>query len=78
MAFDQSKIGQHITGQMEALEKDFGDDAEIGDICTVVEIIVPQGDETFQTQTRVRFTGRPHVGIGLLRQAEQSLLNMRG
>ncbi len=74
MAFDASKVGQHIAQQMEALEESFGEDAEIGEICTVVEVRVPQGNDTFESQVRVRFTGHPFTAIGLLEVARNSML----
>lgn len=75
MALDQSKVGQHIAAQMEALEADYGDDCEIGDICTIVEVVGPHG-----SHVRVRSSDmRPHVVIGLLRISEEMFLSaMRG
>lgn len=75
MPLDQSKVGQHITAQMEALEADYGDDCEIGDICTIVEVVGPHG-----SHVRVRSSDmRPHVVIGLLRISEEMFLSaMRG
>ncbi len=75
MPLDQSKVGQHITAQMEALEADYGDDCEIGDVCTIVEVVGPHG-----SHVRVRASDmRPHVVIGLLRISEEMFLSaMRG
>jgi hypothetical protein len=75
MPLDQSKVGQHITAQMEALEADYGDDCEIGDVCTIVEVVGPHG-----SHVRVRSSDmRPHVVIGLLRISEEMFLSaMRG
>ena len=39
MALDQSKIGRVVAEQMEAIEGDYGDDCEIGDVCTIVEVV---------------------------------------
>ncbi|MGB7589409.1 MAG: hypothetical protein WBM00_11950 [Solirubrobacterales bacterium] len=70
MALDQTKVGQHITAQMEALEADYGDDCEIRDICTIVEVVGPHG-----SHVRVRSSDiRPHVVIGLLRTSEAMFL----
>ena len=33
MALDQSKMGRVVAEQMEAIEADYGDDCEIGDVC---------------------------------------------
>jgi hypothetical protein len=72
MSIDQARVGAHIAEQMEAIERDYGDDCEIGDICTVVEVLGPHG-----SHVRVRPSdARPHVGVGLLRWAEATLLRM--
>lgn len=74
MALDQSKVGQVVAQQMEALEADYGDDCEIGDVCTIVEIVGPHG-----SHVRVRNSdARPHAIIGLLRVAEASVLSSYG
>ncbi len=75
MPLDQSKVGQHITAQMEALEADYGDDCEIGDVCTIIEVVGPHG-----SHVRVRSSDmRPHVVIGLLKISEEMFLSaMRG
>ncbi len=70
VALDQSKVGQHIASQMEAIEADYGDDSEIGDICTIVEIRGPHG-----SHVRMRSTASsPHSTLGLLKLAEQVAL----
>jgi hypothetical protein len=74
VAIDQSKIGQVVAEQMEAVERDYGDDCEIGDVCTVVEVLGPHG-----SHVRVRnSSGRPHIGVGLLHVAEALLLGSMG
>jgi hypothetical protein len=74
MALDQTKVGQVVAQQMEALEAQYGDDCEIGDVCTIVEIIGPHG-----SHVRVRNSdARPHSVIGLLRVAESSVLSTYG
>ena len=74
MSIDQARVGAHIAAQMEAIERDYGDDCQIGDICTVVEVLGPHG-----SHVRVRPSdARPHVGVGLLRWAEMTLLQMGG
>jgi hypothetical protein len=74
MALDQSKVGTVVAKQMEALEADYGDDCEIGDVCTIVEVLGPHG-----SHLRVRSSDmRPHITIGLLRTSEAMFLsNMR-
>jgi hypothetical protein len=70
VALDQSKVGQHIALQMEAIEADYGDESEIGDICTIVEIRGPHG-----SHVRMRSTAAsPHSTLGLLKLAEQVAL----
>jgi hypothetical protein len=75
MTLDQTKVGQVVTAQMEALEEAYGEDCEIGDVCTIVEVIGPHGSDV-----RVRSSDlRPHVSIGLLRMAESIFLaSLRG
>ena len=70
VALDQRKIGKVVTEQMEALEVDYGEGCEIGDVCSVVEIIGPHG-----STVRVRSSDpRSHIAIGLLRVAEATML----
>jgi hypothetical protein len=69
MTIDQTKIGQVVTEQMEAIEGHYGDDCEIGDICTIVEVVGPHG-----SHVRVRTSdARTHIVAGLLRVAEAML-----
>lgn len=70
MAIDASKIGQVVAAQMEALEARFGDDCEIGDVCTIVEITGPHGSEVAMRSSDMR----AHSLIGLLRLAEAMTL----
>jgi hypothetical protein len=66
MALDATKIGQVVAAQMEALERDYGEDCEIGDVCTIVEVLGPHG-----SHVRVRGSDmRPHIMIGLSRMSE--------
>jgi hypothetical protein len=70
MALDQTKIGQVVAEQMAALEAHYGEGYEIGDVCTVVEIIGPHG-----STVRVRSSDpRSHIAVGLLRVAEATML----
>ena len=74
MGLDQSKIGRVVAEQMEAIEGDYGEDCEIGDVCTIVEVIGPHG-----SHVRVRSSDmRPHSGLGLIRMAEQAMLGNLG
>ncbi|HEY8082900.1 MAG TPA: hypothetical protein VIE64_05010 [Solirubrobacterales bacterium] len=75
MALDQSKMGQVVAAQMEALEADYGEDCQIGDVCTIVEVLGPHG-----SHIRVRTNDmRPHIALGLVRMAEQAMIgNMQG
>jgi hypothetical protein len=74
MTFDQSKIGQVVAAQMEALEGRYGDDCEIGNVCTIVEVIGPHGSEVSVRSSEAR----PHTTIGLLRMAETMMLRSLG
>jgi hypothetical protein len=71
MTFDQTKVGQVVAAQMEALEGRFGDDCEIGDVCTIVEVLGPHGSSVSVRSSE----GRTHSTVGLLRMAEAMLLS---
>jgi hypothetical protein len=70
MAMDATKIGNVVATQMEALEGRFGDDCEIGDVCTIVEVVGPHGSEVAMRSSDIR----AHSLIGLLRLAEAMTL----
>ncbi|HXN37885.1 MAG TPA: hypothetical protein VN892_07595 [Solirubrobacteraceae bacterium] len=72
MALDASKIGQVVAEQMEALEGRFGDDCQIGDVCTIVEVLGPHGSSV---AVRHGADVRTHGLIGLLRLAERAALS---
>jgi hypothetical protein len=74
MTFDQSKIGQVVAAQMEALEERYGDDCQIGDVCTIVEVIGPHGSDVAVRSSEAR----PHLLVGLLRMAETMILSQIG
>ncbi len=68
MAFDQLKVGQLSAELMENLEQRYSEDAEIGDVCLIVEVITAEGSEiTMQSSTT-----RRHVNIGLLEAVRRS------
>jgi hypothetical protein len=71
MALDQTKIGEVVTEQMAALELQYGEDCEIGDLCIIVEILGPHGSTV---RLRSNATGS-HTIIGLLRVAETTILD---
>jgi hypothetical protein len=76
MSLDATKIGQVVAEQMEALEGRFGDDCQIGDVCTIVEVLGPHGSSV---AVRPGSDVRPHGLIGLLRLAERiALLDIHG
>ena len=70
MALDATKIGRVVAAQMEALESRFGDECEIGDVCTIVQIVGPHGSQVAMRSSDVH----PHSLIGLLRMAEAMAL----
>jgi hypothetical protein len=74
MALDQTKMGQVVAEQMEALESRFGDDCEVGDVCTIVEVVGPHGSSVSVRSSEAR----PHTTIGLLRMAEAMMLRSLG
>ena len=70
MAIDATKIGRVVAAQMEALEADYPEDCEIGDVCAIVEIVGPHGSEVAMRSSDVR----THSLVGLLRLAERMTL----
>ena len=74
MSLDATKIGTVVAEQMEALEGRFEDDCQIGDVCTIVEVLGPHGSDVSVRSSEAR----PHTTIGLLRMAEAMLLNRMG
>ncbi|MGD0454882.1 MAG: hypothetical protein ABSB69_14910 [Solirubrobacteraceae bacterium] len=71
MSLDATKIGTVVAEQMEALESRFGDDCQIGDVCTIVEVLGPHGSSV---AVRPGADVRPHGLVGLLRIAEHVAL----
>jgi hypothetical protein len=69
----RARLGEEVAAQMDAIEADFGDDYEIGNVVTVVEVIRPEG-----TTIRVRCNQHPWIGIGMLRFAEKALETQGG
>jgi hypothetical protein len=72
MSLDATKIGKVVAEQMQALEERFGDDCQIGDVCTIVEVLGPHGSSV---AVRSAADTRPHGLIGLLRMAERIALD---
>ena len=81
MALDQTTIGQLVTEQMQALERDYddGDEHQIGAVVTIVEILTPEG-EGFRSDIRSRNNvGDPYRTLGLIKIAEHTLIQgLRG
>jgi hypothetical protein len=71
---DTSRAGRVIAEQMEALERDYGDDFEIGAVITIVEIQGPEGSH-FRMRNNI---GNPVMALGVMRMAEEQwLMGMR-
>jgi hypothetical protein len=66
----RSKLGEEVAAQMDAIERDFGDDYEIGNVVTVVEVITRE-----TAGIRVRCNQQPWIGLGMLKIAEKALEN---
>ncbi len=69
----KTKLLEEVAAQMDAIEADFGEDFEIGNFVTVVEVVRPDG-----AGIRVRGNQQPWVGIGMLRVAEKMLEGQEG
>jgi hypothetical protein len=77
MPLDGAVLGNCASEQMEALERDYGDDedVEIGAVMTIVEVLTHQGEEQYSSNVRVRHNlGDLYRAIGILRAAEQNLM----
>src|SRR4051795_6269638 len=70
MAFDQSKIGRLAADLMDNLERHIEEDAEIGDVCLVVELISEGGSQVVSQFS----SPRAHVNLGLLEVARSALM----
>ena len=70
MAFDQSKIGRLAADLMDNLERHIEEDAEIGDVCLVVELISEGGSQVVSQFS----SPRAHVNVGLLELAKSTLM----
>ncbi len=64
----RNKLGEEVAAQMDAIETDFGDDYEIGNVVTIVEVL--RGESA---GIRVRCNQQPWIGLGMLRVAERVL-----
>jgi hypothetical protein len=69
----RAKLMQEVAAQMDAIEADLGDEYEIGNIVTVVEVLRPDG-----RGVRVRSNAPPWIGLGLVRFAEKFLEKQSG
>jgi hypothetical protein len=81
MPLDGSVLGNCASEQMEALEKDYGEDenVEVGAVMTIVEVLTRQENDQYASNVRVRHNiGDPYRVLGLLRAAEQNILQSFG
>jgi hypothetical protein len=71
MAFDQTPIGTLSAELMEGLEQRYGEDAKIGAVAIIVEIL----SDEHGSQVASKFSDpRAHVNLGLLEIARQGML----
>jgi hypothetical protein len=82
MALDGAILGNCASEQMEALDRDFGEDpdVQVGTVITIVEILRPvgtdeQGNTQYQSLIRLRHnTPDPYRVVGLMEQAKHNIL----
>jgi hypothetical protein len=82
MPLDRTVLGACASEQMEALDRDYGEDenVQIGAVMTIVEVLQQQGEDEegnvqFASNVRMRHNlGDPYRAIGILRAAEQNLI----
>jgi hypothetical protein len=67
MAIDQTAFGRVVMKQMEAIERDHGEDAQIAGVCLVVQIQTKDG----AGEVRVRMNVPPAYGARLLKEAAE-------
>ena len=63
----RGRLMQEVADEMDAIERDFGDDYQIGRVITIVEVIRSNDD----VGLRVRAGQYPWVTLGMLRAAER-------
>jgi hypothetical protein len=83
MALDGTALGTCASEQMEALERDYGEDerAEIGAVITIVQVVKPYGDGPGEYSSTVRMRHNipdPYTALGYLRAAEETILKQLG
>ncbi len=77
MPLDQTSVGRVMSEQMEAIERDHGEDpeAQIGGVITLVEVIKTQGQDRYASNVRIRTNvGDPYRVLGMIRAAEQNIV----
>ncbi len=63
----RAALMQEVADEMDAIEREFGDDYQIGRVITIVEVIRPDDN----VGLRVRAGQFPWVTLGMLRAAER-------
>jgi hypothetical protein len=63
----RARLMQEVADEMDAIEKEFGDDYQIGRVITIVEVVRPNDE----IGLRVRAGQLPWVTLGMLRAAER-------
>lgn len=63
----RAKLMQEVADEMDGIERDFGDDYQIGRVILVAEVIRPNDE----VGLRVRAGQMPWVAIGMLRSAQK-------
>lgn len=68
MSIDQSALGQVISEQMTAIEKDF-DDGAIGAVISIVQVVPKEGEP----EVRLRLNVPPALGRQFVKAAADTL-----
>ncbi len=77
MPLDQTIVGQVVSEQMEAIERDHGNDpdVQIGAVITIVEVLKREGEDQIASNVRIRTNlGDPYRVLGFIRAAEQNVI----
>lgn len=67
----RARLMEEVAQQMDAIERDYGEDFRINRVITLVEVVQPSGE----VELRVRAGQLPWVTLGMLRWAAARLEN---
>jgi hypothetical protein len=70
----RARLMQEVADEMDAIERDFGDNYQIGRVITIVEVLRPAPEgEGEAVGLRVRAGQYPWVALGMLEAAKKTI-----